>query len=215
MPLFKRRRPLSWLESFRELFYPRSGWRRAIEYVGHRIKRLPDTPHNICIGIAAGVFVTFTPLFGFHFVLAALIAWSLRGNIFASLLSTFVGNPITFPFIASLSYNVGLRMMGYDRQETAWVKIREGFSEAWSTLWANFKSLFGATPVPWDGMGVFFWDVFVPYTVGGILPGLFFAVLFYFGMRPVVSAYQKRRKGKLLEKFNEIRAKRSAGKTEG
>ena len=108
----KRRKQRTWMQSATELVYPASGWSRAIEYVKLRLKRLPDTPHKIAIGIACGVFVTFSPLFGLHFFLAALFAWILRGNVVASLLATFVGNPITFPFIAATSYRTGLWLMG-------------------------------------------------------------------------------------------------------
>ena len=31
---------------------------------GHRVRRLPDTPHRIALGFACGVFVSFTPFFG-------------------------------------------------------------------------------------------------------------------------------------------------------
>ena len=66
--VFKRRNPRTWLRTVAEVFYPRGGWRRAVSYVIHRLRRLPDPPHKIARGVAAGVFVCFTPFFGFHFV---------------------------------------------------------------------------------------------------------------------------------------------------
>ena len=66
-----------------ELLWPRGGWTRAFHYVKHRMKRLPDSPERIARGVWAGVFVTFTPLFGFHFVVAVLLARLLKGNILA------------------------------------------------------------------------------------------------------------------------------------
>ena len=54
--VFKRRNRLSWLQHVSQALYPRTGWRRAIEYIGHRIKRLPDSPHKIALGFACGVF---------------------------------------------------------------------------------------------------------------------------------------------------------------
>lgn len=197
-----------------ELFYPRSGWRRAAHYVAHRIKRLPDTPHKIALGFACGAFVTFSPLFGFHFFLAVLFAWTFRGNILAALLGTFVGNPITFPFIATTSYQLGLLLLGYDRGETVWHKIRGSFAEAFGTLWINFKSLFGFPPVPWGGFSDFFYQVFLPYLVGGIIPGIICGLIIYFVSRPVIAAYQKRRKGRLLSKFKDLRSKKASGADE-
>ena len=197
-----------------ELFYPRSGWRRAANYVGHRIKRLPDTPHKIALGFACGAFVTFSPMFGFHFFWAALLAWICRGNILASLLGTFVGNPITFPFIATTSYQLGLVILGKGREETVWYKLRSSFAEAFEAIWQNFLSLFGYPSTPWDGFSEFFHEVFLPYLVGGIFPGFITAVVIYFVSRPIIAAYQKRRKGRLLAKFKEIRAKRASGADE-
>ena len=78
-----------------EFFWPRGGWGRAARYVQHRLHRLPDTPETIARGIFAGVFTTFTPLYGLHFIVAATLAWLVRGNIIAALLGTFFGNPLT------------------------------------------------------------------------------------------------------------------------
>mgnify|MGYP003905738571 FL=1 len=63
--VFKRREPLGWLAWMREMVYPSGGFRRATRYVIHRMSRLPDEPHRIARGVFAGVFVSFTPLFGF------------------------------------------------------------------------------------------------------------------------------------------------------
>ncbi|MCP5073020.1 MAG: DUF2062 domain-containing protein [Rhodobacteraceae bacterium] len=212
--MFKRRKPLSWFNWIKEAVYPRSGWRRVINYIGHRVKRLPDTPHKIALGFACGVFVTFTPFFGLHFLLAVLLAWMLRGNVLASLLGTFVGNPVTFPFIATTSYQLGLVILGLGREKTVWTKIKSGFAEAFGTIWTNFKSVFGAPPTSWDGLVEFFHSVFLPYLVGGIAPGIVIAVMFYFAGRPVIAAYQHRRKGRLLGKIKELRSKRKSGADE-
>ena len=85
-----------------EFFYPRGGWYRAAQYVRHRLRRLPDQPQRIARGIWAGVFASFTPFYGLHFLSAFLIAKVMRGNILAAILGTFFGNPITFPIIAAL-----------------------------------------------------------------------------------------------------------------
>ena len=89
--MFKRRRPLTILQKAREFIYPRNGIMRALGYLGHRLRRLPDSPHKIALGLASGVFVSFSPMFGFHFIYAALVAWIVRGNVLASLIGTFFG----------------------------------------------------------------------------------------------------------------------------
>ena len=62
------------LSRLREAVLPKRGYRRGVEYLGHRVRRLPDTPHRIALGFACGVFSSFTPFFGLHIVLAAVIA---------------------------------------------------------------------------------------------------------------------------------------------
>ena len=87
--VFKRRDKRSIGRQVWEAFFPKKGWRRAFEYIGHRVRRLPDTPHKISIGFACGVFVSFSPLFGFHFVYAALCALIVRGK------KTLIRNSLT------------------------------------------------------------------------------------------------------------------------
>ncbi|MEO0991335.1 MAG: DUF2062 domain-containing protein, partial [Pseudomonadota bacterium] len=110
--VFKRRTPRTWLQSTREFLWPRGGWTRASTYVLLRLRRLPDPPHRIARGIFAGVFVSFSPFFGLHFVLAALLTKMMRGNIIASLLATFIGNPLTYVPIAVISLQTGHFLLG-------------------------------------------------------------------------------------------------------
>jgi uncharacterized protein len=56
-----------------------------------------------------------------------------------------------------------------------------------------------------------FWEtIFLPYLVGGILPGLIVSLLFYYLTIPVVHAYQKIRAGKLRERIEKRHADRDA-----
>ncbi len=206
--MFKRRNPRSYWEHFVEFFYPRSGWRRALGYIRHRVQRLPDTPHKIAIGFSCGVFVSFTPFFGFHFVVAALLAIIFRGNIVAAILGTFFGNPVTFPFIAGFSYRLGWFLLGRGNEEAVWPIIRHGFYEAFDGLWHNFLAIFTADTMDWSGLIDFGQTVFIPYLIGGLMPGFVIAVLFYVGGKPLIAAYQHRRRGRLMAKIKELRAKK-------
>ncbi|NNU81556.1 DUF2062 domain-containing protein [Halovulum dunhuangense] len=208
--MFKRRKPLSFWRKLREGVYPRRGWRRAIEYVGHRLKRLPDTPHKISLGFACGVFVSFSPLFGLHFLYAALIAWMIRGNILAAMIGTFVGNPVTFPVFGAISLGLGRRMFGMSGSGPDQATVQQAFTGALSDLWESFLSIFGLGHASWGRLGTFWSDVFVPYFVGGLLPGLIAAVIFYFLTRPLVAAYQARRRSRLLHKAQERLARQKA-----
>lgn len=112
MSVFRRRRPHPRLRHFREFLWPSSGWHRSTRYLAHRVRRLPGTPYRIAAGFASGAAMSITPFIGFHFVLSALLAWALRGNILASAFGTVVGNPWTFPLIFWWTYKLGNAMMG-------------------------------------------------------------------------------------------------------
>ena len=203
--MFKRRNPKTYLRMIADVIYPRGGWSRAISYVFHRLRRLPDPPHRIARGIAAGVFVCFTPFFGLHFFLAALIAWAMQGNIVAALLATFFGNPITFPIIAALALELGHLMLGMPHLVPL-SDVFHAFSDASVQLWANFTAIFNDEVAHWDRLRHFFWTVFWPYFVGGLVPGVIAGVVAYVMTRPAVAAYQKARIKRLKNKYQKRRA---------
>lgn len=192
--VFKRRDKPALPARLRAVVLPRGGWRRAAEYLGHRVKRLPDTPHRIALGFSCGVMASFTPVFGAHFFLAAGLAWLIRGNIVASLLGTLVGNPLTFPLIASVSLGLGRRILGFGATGRDFGRVVEAFGQAFTGVWRSLLSLFGSGQSEWSKLSLFFEEVFWPYAVGGVLPGLAAAIAGYYLVRPVIAAYQKRRR---------------------
>lgn len=113
--MFKRRTKRSIGARIVSFIWPSMGWRRTGAYYKIRIKRLPGTPYSISCGFALGVAVSFTPFIGFHFVMAAIFAYLIRGNIIASALGTAVGNPWTFPFIWAGIYWLGGKILGYKK----------------------------------------------------------------------------------------------------
>ncbi len=203
--VFKRRDKRSWLRTFAESLWPRGGWGRAAQYVQHRLRRLPDSPERIARGIWAGVFISFTPLYGLHFVFSAILAKAMRGNIVAALLATFFGNPITFPIIAALSLRLGNWMLGGTFTATGEGRLGEKFATAFSELWHNARSIFTSETAHWDGLAAFYDDVFFPYFVGGLVPGIIVATIFYLLALPVITAYQNRRKGRLKARLEKLR----------
>ena len=103
---------VAWHQRVRAWLWPKAGWRRVAQLAWKRIRRLKDTPHAIASGFTLGIAVSFTPLIGLHVILACLLTWAVRGNIIAALLGTLAGNPLTFPFIWALIYQVGAQISG-------------------------------------------------------------------------------------------------------
>ncbi|MEP5729073.1 MAG: DUF2062 domain-containing protein [Sulfitobacter sp.] len=205
--IFKRRDPKPTLRAMAEFLWPRGGWARAFHYVKHRMRRLPDSPERIARGIWAGVFITFSPLFGMHFIFAVLLARLMKGNIVASLMATFVGNPLTFVFIALSSLKTGHLILGTELEQGELTALRRQFGDAGNDLWQNFTALFTHAKMDWSGLSIFFDEVFYPYLIGGIVPGIICATIAYYLAVPILQAYQKRRRGLIKAKFEALKQK--------
>lgn len=202
--VFKRRDKRGWLATFGRALWPRGGWTRAFNYVKHRIRRLPDTPDKICRGIWAGVFVTFTPFYGLHFILAALLAKLMRGNLLAALLGTFVGLPPTFPAIAYVSLETGHIMLGNRPPGGVTGGVLSKFAGFFSDIWHNIKAIFTTEVTNWAQVIDFYESVFLPYLIGGIIPGIVTATIAYAVCHPVITAYQNRRRKLLRAKLAQL-----------
>jgi len=205
--VFKRRDRLPWWQAVLFALWPRGGWRRAALYVKHRLRRLPDTPQKISRGIMAGVFTTFTPLYGLHFLVAAIFAWIVRGNVMAALLGTFFGNPLTYLPIAVVSLNLGHWMLGTELRGEVDESLLSKFSGAGEDLFWNSWYALSGHPVDWEATRVFWHDVFWPWTVGGLVPGILSGLAAYTVAMPLITVYQKRRRGVLKAKLDDIRRK--------
>ena len=197
--MFKRRTPRTYFQFVSESFFPRGGWRRAGWYIAYRLRRLPDPAHKISRGIAAGVFTSFTPLFGFHFVIAVALARALRGNMVAAILATFFGNPLTFPLIAAVSMELGSFLLGQPGYPLH--LIWSAFQNSAQDLWHNFIAVFTQDTAHWSGLSLFFHRVFLPYLLGGLMPGIICGFAAYFLANPVIAAYQKARLSRLKKRF--------------
>lgn len=202
--VFRRRDRRPILRIVWEFLWPRGGWKRAFLYVKHRVRRLPDSPERIARGIWAGVFTSFTPFFGLHFFVAALIAYVMRGNLLAALMATFFGNPPTFVVIAAVSMQTGHFLLGTEFERLD-VSLGEKFKEAAHDLWHNLISPFTGAQPDWHGLSIFYDEVFFPYLVGGLIPGAICATICYMISLPLITAYQNRRRAKIKAKFEAIK----------
>lgn len=203
--MFRRREQRSWGRMASDFVYPRGGWTRAFYYVTHRLRRLPDTPERIARGIAAGVFTTFTPFYGMHFIIAALIAKTVRGNVVAALLGTFFGNPLTYVPIGVAALKTGHFLLGKPLAEGTERSFGGKFVDAWSDLWDNFLTLFTTRPADWHGLRIFYDTIFFPYLIGGAVVGVVVGVACYYLTLPAIRAYKRRRLNRIRRKFEAIK----------
>tara|TARA_B100000242_G_scaffold282530_1_gene243877 strand:- start:441 stop:968 length:528 start_codon:yes stop_codon:yes gene_type:complete len=143
---------------------------RIISYYKLRLARLPGSNYAISSGFACGAMVSFTPLLGFHFILAIIFAYLIRGNFIAALIGTVVGNPVTFPFIWGLIYKIGTYVTN--------IKVEKINHEI------NFDMIVSQT-----------YEIFFPMLVGGVIIAPLVWVITYFVIYSFITSF-KRRKNK-------------------
>ena len=185
--LFSRRNKPKMADRMQSWIWPRGGWRRAGGYMWYRVSRLSGSPHAIAIGFAAGVFASFTPFMGFHFMIGFVAAYLLGGSLIASAFGTFAGNPITFPFIWFITFKFGSYLLGMEGNQDVSIELP---GTAWWLLFNDPQTL-------WKEFWSQLWPVIRPMTIGGLPLGALVGSLAYFPVRFAVSTYQRRRRERL------------------
>jgi len=207
--VFKRRDKQSLFERLRTGLFPKRGWKRNIQYVGHRVKRLPDTSHKIALGAAIGIFICFSPILGVHVAMAVVLVFVLRANLVAALITTMFGNPITYPFIATASLGLGRGLLGMNAKDDDFQSLYSAFWQASTDAWQLIKSWFGFAERP-DGLADFLTNLFLPYLIGGTIIGLVFGAITYFLLKPMINAYQLRRRLVMADRLAKRREDRDS-----
>ncbi len=183
--LLKRRKQLPLLKRLRNALWPARSFDRSFRYMVLRLWRIQATPHSVALGCAAGVFAIFTPFLGCQMMLAALLALLFRGNVFASAVGTFAGNPLTYPVIWVSTFAVGNLFLGdlanaeISRFSTGAQALRHSISEA--------------SP---DGVAMAFeglWPVLKPMALGALPLGGLTAAAIYIIVRRLLQTQHDRR----------------------
>ncbi|MBC8717783.1 MULTISPECIES: type IV secretion system effector BspA [Brucella/Ochrobactrum group] len=183
--LFQRRNPPTRTERIRTLVWPRRSFARSFKYGGKRVLRITASPHAVAAGLAVGVFSAFTPFFGFHLIIAIVLAYFLAGNIAAAALGTTFANPLTLPFIWGSTYELGRLIISGDLEAAPPLHLGHAlqtlkFNEVWTPL-------------------------LKPMLLGSTIMGGVFAVIAYFVTRFAVTAFRRRRLERLAEKHGRNR----------
>jgi hypothetical protein len=150
-----------------------------------RLGRIRATPHSIALGCAAGVFAIFTPFLGCQMILAATLAIVLRGNVFASAVGTFAGNPLTYPVIWGSTFGLGTVFLG-DAANAEMSRFSTGAE-------ALGRSISEVSP---DGVASAvegLWPVLKPMALGALPLGGLSAILIYIAVRRLLQSQYDRR----------------------
>src|ERR1017187_7757491 len=144
----------------------------------HSLKLLAirDTPEAIAGGVAIGIFMGFTPLFGLKTVLSILFAWLTRSNIIAAVLASAAHDVLLplMPVIFRWEYDIGFWLASQPhRLPPPLTKIHwEGHS------WRNWTTFF---------------TVGKPLLIGSVVCSAPFALLSYFFTQRLVARHQRKK----------------------
>ncbi len=147
-----------------------------------RILRLTASPYAVAIGVALGVFVSWTPFIGVHFVMAFALTYLFSGNMVAAALGCAAfGNPLTYPFIWGTTWEVGHLLLNRgDEMHGQSIDLAALFHELHlNELWR---------------------PVLEPMLVGSIPPAVVTSVIAYFAIFYAVRGFQSRRRERLMER---------------
>lgn len=128
---------------------------------------LPDTPHSIALGAAVGMFFGFTPLFGMKTLLSITVAWLLKSNKIAAVITVTL-HDLLLPFVPAMffwQYRMGMWAL-YGR-----VPQRAGFRHVALRDYMEWTT---------------FLTVGRPILVGSLFFAVPAALLVYFGLRAVL-----------------------------
>jgi uncharacterized protein (DUF2062 family) len=165
------------------LMSPASWWANLRAH-GRRLVSLRASPHEIALGCALGAFVSITPLLGVQTAMAIVFAFVLRASVPAAIIGTFVGNPLSWPFIWVSTYMMGLHMMGLESAFDP-AAVERNIMLLWSALLDRSPQLLDAT-------AALLWPLLWPMLAGSVPIGLLTAAIVYYVSRNVVRGWRLR-----------------------
>jgi len=145
----------------------------------YRVLHVDDTPHRIALGLAIGIFVTWTPTIGLQMALTVALALLLRANKAVGVPFVWISNPFTLLPIYWPSYWLGCRLLGGDHDS----RLFFDFLAAAATHGSILERL-GAF---WKGVSLIFW----PLWLGSVIVALVLGVLVYFATLLAVVKYRE------------------------
>ncbi len=168
---------------------PRGGrhlprWRRSLRTT----LRQPGQPHKIALGMAVGMFITFTPTVGIQIPLVLILATLLRCSRIAGLIPIWITNVFTAAPIYSFAYWLGVQVLPGEHS----INLHELSARIHASMTASLDSSRWFAPLIalWDVTK----DVYGPMMLGGALIGIVAAVISYPVTVRIVLWYRARRR---------------------
>ena len=147
-----------------------------IHRIYERFVKIRGRPREIALGFALGIFIGMTPTMGIQMPIAIFFAAMFKWSKISAVFGVWITNPLTSPFIYSITYIVGVKLLG----------LKATLTLPDDLTWSIVKEILKNAPV-----------IFGALTVGGIIIGLPLAILSYYLSYAAVNKYQQRIKDKM------------------
>lgn len=135
---------------------------------------LDEPPERTALAFAVGTFIAFSPLLGFHMILAGLLLLVGRMNRVALMAGVLIGNPWTLGPIIVASWAIGRLLIGSPPialpQISASAMMTAGF---WQMLASQWRQL-------------------LPFAIGGMILSIVAALMAYPLMLFALRAYRRK-----------------------
>lgn len=140
-----------------------------------RLLAIRDTPSAIAGGVAIGIFLGFTPLFGLKTLLSIVVAWLFRCNLLAAVIAVTLHDLLLpfVPLILRVEYQIGYWLLSDPHQ----------FPPSLRQSNLSLQALFSWTT---------FFTVGGPLLLGSAIIGLPFGALAFILTRGVIVEYRKK-----------------------
>ncbi len=103
---------------------------------------LDDPPERTALAFAIGAFIGFSPLLGFHTILAAIIAVIWRLNKVAIFTGVYISNPWTMAPVIAASWAIGKLIIGAPALELPPASLSAILTAAfWKLIAAQWRQL--------------------------------------------------------------------------
>ncbi|MEJ2568616.1 MAG: DUF2062 domain-containing protein [candidate division WOR-3 bacterium] len=131
--------------------------------------KINNTPRHIALGVAIGVFIGITPLYGFHTAIVIIMAMLIpRTNKIAILIGSNISVPPTAPFISWFAYEIGRVILGYRYPSIRWTALNHFH-------YGNIK------------------EILFPLFLGSFILGLILAICSYFLILILLRRFNRRK----------------------
>ncbi len=156
--------------------------RRVKRFFIYRVLSLDDTPHRIALGVAIGIFITWTPTIGLQMILTLALSALLGANKFVGIPFVWISNPFTLVPIYGPNYFLGCRLLGGKYAFSEFMEAVDRASQMNSGFIARVQGW-------WEAI----WPILVPLWAGSIIIGASLGLISYAGVYYGVKAFRRHR----------------------